>query len=163
MIIYEKLVLTSAWIAAILYGIAGIMLTYEVGARYLFIAPTSWAAELSQLALIYGTLLAMPWALQHRRHIQINAIIDKLNDLNKRRIGILMMLVLIIFSIYVVIFGFEIFMDSFERGRTTGSLLDLPSWIAELPVPFCFFMLIIQALIELKKMVSGITPPSGDH
>ena len=52
MIIYEKLVLTSAWIAAILYGIAGIMLTYEVGARYLFIAQTSWAAELSQLALI---------------------------------------------------------------------------------------------------------------
>ena len=66
-------------------------------------------------------------------------------------------------SFYVVVYGFEIFIDSFERGRTTGSLLDLPSWIAELPVPFCFLMLIIQAILEIKKMANGITPPSGDH
>ena len=161
--IYEKLILRSAWLSAILYGIAGLMLTYEVGARYLFIAPTSWAAELSQLSLIYGTLLAMPWALQHRRHIQINAIIHKLSEQNQRKIGIIMMLILIIFSFYVVVYGFDIFIDSFERGRTTGSLLDLRSWIAELPVPFCFLMLIIQAILEIKKMVIGITPPSGDH
>jgi TRAP-type C4-dicarboxylate transport system permease small subunit len=163
MIIYEKFILRSAWLAAVLYGIAGIMLTYEVGARYLFIAPTSWAAELSQLTLIYGTLLAMPWALQHRRPIQINAIIHKLSDINQRRIGIIMMITLIVFSLYVVIYGFDIFFDSFQRGRTTGSLLDLPAWIAELPVPFCFLMLIIQAIFEIKKMVSGITPPSGEH
>lgn len=163
MIIYEKFILRSAWLAAVLYGIAGIMLTYEVGARYLFIAPTSWAAELSQLTLIYGTLLAMPWALQHRRHIQINAIIHKLNDINQRRIGVIMMITLIVFSLYIVIYGFDIFFDSFQRGRTTGSLLDLPAWIAELPVPFCFLMLIIQAVFEIKKMVSGITPPSGEH
>ena len=163
MIIYEKFILRSAWLGAVLYCIAGIMLTYEVGARYLFIAPTSWAAELSQLTLIYGTLLAMPWALQHRRHIQINAIIHKLSDINQRRIGIIMMITLIVFSLYVVIYGFDIFFDSFQRGRTTGSLLDLPAWIAELPVPFCFLMLIIQAVFEIKKMVSGITPPSGEH
>ena len=35
--------------------------------------------------------------------------------------------------------------------------------IAELPVPLCFLMLIIQAVFEIKKMVSGITPPSGEH
>ena len=163
MTMYEKLILKSAWLSAILFGLAGIMLTYEVGARYLFIAPTSWAAELSQLSLIYGTLLAMPWALQHRRHIQINAIIHKLSEQNQRKIGIIMMLVLIVFSFYVVVYGFEIFIDSFERGRTTGSLLDLPSWIAELPVPFCFLMLIIQGILEIKKMANGITPPSGDH
>ena len=105
----------------------------------------------------------MPWALQHRRHIQINAIIHKLSEQNQRKIGIIMMLILIVFSFYVVVYGFEIFIDSFERGRTTGSLLDLPSWIAELPVPFCFLMLIIQAILEIKKMANGITPPSGDH
>ena len=158
---FETLIIKSAWLSAILFGMAGIMLTYEVGARYLFIAPTIWAAELSQLSLIYGTLLAMPWALQHRRHIQINAIIHKISEKNQRIIGIIMMIILIIFSSYVVIYGFEIFLDSFQRGRTTGSLLDLPSWIAELPVPVCFLMLIIQAIFEIQKMAMGITPPSG--
>ena len=55
--------------------------------------------------IIYGTLLAMPWALQFRRHIQINAIIHKLSDLNQRRIGIVMMIILIVFSLYVTIYG----------------------------------------------------------
>ena len=160
---FETLIIKSAWLSAILFGMAGIMLTYEVGARYLFIAPTIWAAELSQLSLIYGTLLAMPWALQHRRHIQINAIIHKISEKNQRIIGIIMMIILIIFSSYFVLYGFEIFLDSFQRGRTTGSLLDLPSWIAELPVPVCFLMLIIQAIFEILKMASGITPPSGEH
>jgi TRAP-type C4-dicarboxylate transport system permease small subunit len=94
---FETLIIKSAWLSAILFGMAGIMLTYEVGARYLFIAPTIWAAELSQLSLIYGTLLAMPWALQHRRHIQINAIIHKISEKNQRIIGIIMMIILIIF------------------------------------------------------------------
>ena len=51
---FETLIINSAWLSAILFGMAGIMLTYEVGARYLFIAPTIWAAELSQLSLIFG-------------------------------------------------------------------------------------------------------------
>ena len=33
------------WIAAMLFFLAGAMLTYEVVARYLFVAPTIWAAE----------------------------------------------------------------------------------------------------------------------
>jgi C4-dicarboxylate transporter DctQ subunit len=121
--LYEQLTLKSAWLAALLYGASGVMLTYEVGARYLFIAPTSWASELSQLCLIYGTLLAMPWALQFRRHIQINAIIHKLSDLNQRRIGIVMMIILIVFSLYVTIYGFEIFYESFEKGRTPSTFM----------------------------------------
>jgi len=119
---FETLIIKSAWLSAILFGMAGIMLTYEVGARYLFIAPTIWAAELSQLSLIYGTLLAMPWALQHRRHIQINAIIHKISEKNQRIIGIIMMIILIIFSSYVVIYGFEIFLDSFQMQIKTTLL-----------------------------------------
>ena len=163
MIYFEKIIDLVAWLSAWLFCVAGFMLSYEVVARYFFLAPTSWAAELSQLSLIYGTLLAMPWALKSRKHIQINLVINRLSKTYKKIINILIMIILIIFSSYVMIFGFEIFYDSFFRGRTTGSLLDLPAWIAELPVPFCFLMLIIQAVFEIKKMVSGITPPSGEH
>ena len=41
----------TAWIAAVLLAGTGVMLTYEVVARYFFNAPTIWAAELSQLFL----------------------------------------------------------------------------------------------------------------
>ena len=73
------------------------------------------------------------------------------------------MVILAVFCIYVTAYGWTIFEDSYERGRTTGSLLDLPSWIAELPVPVFFAVLGIQAVIEIWKLVSGQPIPMGVH
>ncbi len=163
MIYFEKFVNFLAWVSAILFCLAGFMLSYEVAARYFFLSPTIWAAELSQISLIYGTLLAMPWALKFRKHIQINLVINKLSLSSKKLFNIITMLILIIFSTYVTIFGFEIFYDSFIRGRTTGSLLNLPSWIAEFSIPFCFFLLAIQSIFEIIKILKGIEPPKSEH
>ena len=56
----------------------------------------------------------MPWALKSRKHIQINLVINRLSKTNKKKIiNILIMIILIIFSSYVMIFGFEIFMILF--------------------------------------------------
>ena len=163
MIYFEKIIDLFAWLSAWLFCIAGFMLSYEVIARYFFLSPTIWAAELSQISLIYGTLLAMPWALKSRKHIQINLVINKLSKNYKKFINILIMIVLLIFSFYVMVYGFDIFYDSLIRGRTTGSLLNLPSWIAELSVPFCFLLLLIQSLIEIIKLFKNIEPPESDH
>ncbi len=150
---FEQMSLAFAWLAAWLFVLSGIMLSYEVMMRYFFISPTKWAAELSQLCLIYGTLLAMPWMLQNRRHIQINAVTDRLGKKIQHLLSLLTLFILMIFSGYVTIYGWLIFYDSYERGRTTGSLLDLPSWIAELSVPVFFFILLIQAIIESWKIL----------
>ena len=101
--------------------------------------------------------------LQHRRHIQINAITSLLSDRIQRVVGILTMAILILFCFFVVVYGWQIFYDSFERGRTTGSLLDLPSWVAELPVPVLFAFLAIQAITEIWKLASGKPIPTGGH
>ena len=160
---FERMTHAFAWIAAWLFALSGAMLSYEVVARYFFLAPTKWAAELSQLCLIYGTLLSMSWLLQHRRHIQINAVTTRLPDGVHRITALVTMIILIVFCIYVTAYGWMIFEDSFERGRTTGSLLDLPSWIAELPVPVFFAVLGVQAVIEIWKLISGKPIPKGGH
>jgi TRAP-type C4-dicarboxylate transport system permease small subunit len=105
----------------------------------------------------------MPWILRYRRNIQINAITAKLPDIAQRITAVITMCVLIAFCVYVTIYGWDIFYDSFERGRTTGSLMDLPIWIAELPVPLFFFCLAVQAIIEIKKLIDGLPIPTGGH
>ena len=148
MIWFDRLVLSLAWFAAVLFTVAGIMLTYEVMARYFFIRPTIWAAELSQLCLIWGCLIAMAWLLSARRHIAVDAVMQLLPVGVQRWVEAAAMLVVAAFSAMVTWKGWDIFLDSFERGRTTGSLLDLPSWIVELAVPLGFGLLFIQSLIE---------------
>ncbi|MEP2703591.1 MAG: TRAP transporter small permease [Roseibium sp.] len=155
---FSKVLVALAWVSAALFVLSGCMLTYEVTARYLFVAPTIWAAELSQLCLIWGTLIAMPWLLSARRHISVDAIFENLGRNGKQVCNLLSMIFVAVFSVIVASKGFGIFYDSFERGRTTGSMLDLPIWISELAVPVGFGLLFIQALIELGK-----SRPKIDH
>lgn len=144
--------------AAFLFVAAGVMLTYEVLARYFFTKPTIWAAELSQLCLIWGSLIAMAWALSARRHIAVDAVVSHLSPAVRRWTDTAAMLVIVWLSAVVVWKGGDIFLDSFVRGRTTGSMLDLPSWVAELAVPFGFSVLLVQALVEAIRSASGNNP-----
>ncbi len=137
---------------ACLLATTGAMLTYEVIARYFFIKPTIWAAELSQLCLIWGCLLSLGWVLNMRRHITVNAITGLLPPLAQRLCVVVSLLILITFSAIVAYWGWDIFHDSWVRGRTTGSLLNLPSWVAELAVPVGFALLTVQALVELLSL-----------
>ncbi|MCY4153580.1 MAG: TRAP transporter small permease [Aestuariivita sp.] len=139
----------AAVVAAGLLAFTGAMLTYEVVARYFFIRPTIWAAELSQLSLIWGCMLAMAYLLHIRRHITVNAITNRLSPNIKRFCVSLSFGLVAVFSSLVTLWGWVIFADSFERGRTTGSLLNLPTWVAELAIPVGFFLLTLQAIIEI--------------
>ncbi|MFN0263101.1 TRAP transporter small permease [Tepidamorphus sp. 3E244] len=155
MIAFSRFSLALAWGAAALFTLAGVMLTYEVVARYFFTKPTIWAAELSQLCLIWGSLIAMGWALSNRRHIRVTAITSLLGHGPQRALELFAMVAVALFSAIVVWKGFDIFYDSFERGRTTGSLLNLPSWVAELSVPFGFAVLFVQSLVESVRLLRG--------
>lgn len=160
---FDRLTLILAWVAAILFVLAGCMLTYEVLARYFFVRPTIWAAELSQLCLIWGSLLGMPWALSARRHISVDAVTRLLSPKIQRLVEIIAMACILAFSVMVTFKGWEIFYESFERGRTSGTMLDLPAWIAELPVAIGFALLAIQAVIEIVGLLQGKDIPKGAH
>mgnify|MGYP000740056597 CR=1 FL=1 len=56
------------------YFAIGLMLGFEVVARYFFNAPTIWAEELSRLTFIFATLLAGPALLRHNQHIRVTGL-----------------------------------------------------------------------------------------
>ncbi|MCR9089054.1 MAG: TRAP transporter small permease [Rhodobacteraceae bacterium] len=148
-------------IGAVLMAATGIMLTYEVIARYFFIRPTIWAAELSQLCLIWGCLLAMAHLLTLRRHITVNAVTTLLPRAAQKLCAVFALAVVIAFSAIVAFWGFDIFHESFVRGRTTGSLLNLPVWIAEAAVPVGFGLLALQGIVEMLRMRGSDTTSLG--
>ena len=148
-------------LGAVLMALTGVMLTFEVAARYFFIKPTIWAAELSQLCLIWGCLLSMGWLLSQRRHITVNAVTSLLPKTAQKICVGVALLFIIVFSSIVTIWGWDIFYDSFSRGRTTGSLLNLPTWVAELAVPLGFGLLTLQALADLVALPRDATQSLG--
>jgi len=154
--------LAAAWVSTLLFTCAGVFLTYEVVARYVFDAPTIWAAEISQLCLIWGTPIAMAWLLSSRRHIRVNAVTGRMTPGWRRVAEILSLLVIIAFSAVVTWKGWWIAEDSLVRGRTSGTMLDLPAWIGEAAVPAGFALLIAAALKGLAQAFTRDIPQDGD-
>lgn len=161
---FQRLICFCAWIAACLMVAAGAMLTYEVMARYFFIRPTIWAAELSQLCLIWGCMIAMPQLMKARQHIAVNAVTSLLSAGARRVAEISALIGVLAFSAIVAVYGWDIFLDSFLRGRTTGSLLNMPIWIVELAVPVGFALLCVQIIVEIVHLLrGGALPEEAAH
>ena len=78
-----------------------------------------------------------------------------------------MLAFIVALSAVIVYYGSGIAMDSFTRGRTTGSMLDVPAWWSQASIPACFALLGIQALAEaLRVAVNGVdsaAPQRVDH
>lgn len=141
--------------AAWLYFATGIMLGYEVVARYFFNAPTIWAAEVSQLFLIWGTFLAMAHALRNDQHIRIEIVVARLGPAPRRLLRAFSLICIALLSGVVVWYGWGIAWDSLERGRSTGTMLNIPNWWTEMVIPVGFGLLLLQALVELWRLRRG--------
>jgi len=161
---FQRLIKTCAWIAAILMVAAGGMLTFEVVARYFFIRPTIWAAELSQLCLIWGCMVGMPQLMKSRQHITVSAVTSLMNQRTRRVVEICALFCILVFAVIVAVYGWGIFHESWVRDRTTGSLLNMPIWIVELAIPIGFAMLSVQVVIEINGLLrGGAIPEEAAH
>ncbi len=161
----DRMTALLAQIGAWAYFAIGLMLCYEVTARYVFNAPTIWATEIATLAMIWGTFLGAAALLHRGQHIRIGIVIDRLPCLVQHRIESVLFLLIAIFSAVVVWYGTPIAYDSFATGRTTGSMLDVPTYWSEAAVPVGFAFLGLQALVEAVRALrrGAGEPPAMKH
>ena len=64
----------AAGLAAALFFFIGLIVTYEVVMRYVFLNPTRWVEESSRVLQIYAVFLACAWLVGRREHIRITVI-----------------------------------------------------------------------------------------
>ena len=65
------------------------------------------------------------------------------------------MLFILFFSSFVVYYGWIIAYDSLKVGRTSSTILDVPSFLTELAIPLCFFLLVIRVSIEIVRKIGS--------
>ena len=149
----------GAW----MFFLTGAMITYEVLARYIFNAPTIWAAELSQLLLLWGSFVAMATLLRQRAHIRITLLTARLNPLGRLICETFSLLFIAGFSGVATWYGWFIAYDSLERGRSTGTMLNIPNWWSEMVIPVGFLLLLLQCLVEIPRVLRHGAPVDVHH
>ena len=144
----------------------GLMLTYEVIARYVFLAPTQWTQDIAVTLQIWFTYLGMALALKQRQMIRITAFLAIAPLWMRYLMETLALVVIAAFSAVATVKGFDMFMDSIQMGRRQPTMLALPNWIAEIPIVIGFGLLFIKACADLIRLPFGPAPSfslTGEH
>ena len=154
----------SEWmgqISAILFFVIGLMISYEVVARYVFFAPTSWAEEGARLLQLWATYLAMGYVLKSGGLIRITVLTDMLGATSRRILEIVALLWMLFFCVYAFWLGVEVVIESVEIGRATATMNQVPKFWTESAIPAGFFILIIQVLAQIWRQLRN-QPESSD-
>ena len=149
----DKIIKYSGYLASALFISIGFIISYEVISRYVFNAPTIWVNEISRFLQIWATYLALTYSFHKKDFIRITVFYDKIGDRGKKILDFISTIFIIFFSVFVVYYGWLIAYDSLEVGRTSSTILDLPSFLTELAIPLCFSFLLIRVLIEFIKFI----------
>ena len=64
----------AARLASALLFIIGLIITYEVVMRYVFLNPTRWVEESARVLQVYAVFLACAWLVGKRKHIRITVV-----------------------------------------------------------------------------------------
>ena len=153
--IVDRISRTFGLIGALLMFMTGVFLTYEVVARYVLHAPTTWAQEVSELFLLWGVFLMLGWLIQGRKNIAIDVIYARLSRGPQRVLDILSLAFVFIFLVLTVQAGTEMVIDSIARGTTTGTMVDIPIYWEEAAVPFGCAWAAVQTAVEIFRAVTG--------
>ena len=150
---YDKIVKYSGYLASALFITIGFIVSYEVIMRYLFNSPTIWVNEVSRFLQIWATYLALTYSFHKKDFIRITVIYDRLNENGKKILDFISFIFIIIFSSFVVYYGWLIAYDSLKVGRTSSTILDVPSFLTELAIPLCFAFLVLRVILEALKYI----------
>jgi len=150
---YDKIVKYSGYLASALFITIGFIVSYEVIMRYLFNSPTIWVNEVSRFLQIWATYLALTYSFHKKDFIRITVIYDRLNENGKKILDFISFIFILIFSSFVVYYGWLIAYDSLKVGRTSSTILDVPSFLTELAIPLCFAFLVLRVILEAMKYI----------
>jgi len=154
---FDKVVKYSGYLASALFISIGFIVSYEVIMRYLFNSPTIWVNEVSRFLQIWATYLALTYSFHKQDFIRITVIYDRLNETGKKILDFISFIFIIIFSCFVVYYGWLIAYDSLKVGRTSSTILDVPSFLTELAIPLCFAFLVIRVILEAIRYIRNFS------
>ena len=133
------------------------VICYEVFARYVFNAPTSWVSEIAAYLLVAVAFLGLAAAQREGSHIQVELLLGMLPE----KAAAELQLVANWLGFFVaVLFAWQA--ASFTAGEYVGGalswgLLATPQWLPQVPIGIGFVLFAMALLADSYRM----RPPAG--
>lgn len=153
--IIDRLTILAGMIAAILIGVAILLVCQMVFIRYVLVGSTAWQTEVVTFSLVASVLLGSAWVLKERGHVAVGIVTENAQPQAQRRLLILSDFVIAVFASIMTWKGGIITWEAFKGSWTSESIYEFPLWIPYLSMPVGFGLLLLQALALMVRAVRG--------
>ena len=143
--------------ASYLFLVIVAITAYEVVMRYVFNAPTIWVHEVAVALAATCFVIGGPLVHQHRQHITISVIYERLGPATQRWARALGSFMALVFSVLLTYAAWLQATVAVRAGETSGTALNwpIPAYLKALLV-FAAAILAVQSLLQLVQDVRRV-------
>ena len=117
-----------------------------------FFEPLLWSEELARYVFIWVAFLGWVIANQRKSHIHISLVIDRSAPLQKRALGILADLLVIVFALIFIVEGWRLVQNNLEIETVT---LFFDFWVVYLIIPISALATLVVVSCDLVAQFGG--------
>ena len=139
-----------ALLGGVLLVAVGGLISYEVVARFLFNAPTTWILDVSIYLTMWATFLAVGHTLRAGAHVRMDLYVRRLAPRARRATDAVVAVLALAFSALLTWQGLQSIADAVRLGEVTLSTIRVPLWVPLAAIPTGGLILVAGWLLCLR-------------
>jgi len=157
----DGLTLWAAVTGGFLFIVITLIVFYEIVARYVFNAPTTWSIDVSIYLVMWATFLGAAYTLKEGGHIMVDVVVVKFSPRHVRRIRLAIYTLVLVFCLVLLWRGTLACINAVRFNEVTLSAHRFPLWLPMSAIPAGSFLLILQSICKIidSRSVPGEEKP----
>ena len=157
----DRLSELAGYASAVLILASMLIVCYGVLLRYVFGASTVWQLELSTYFLMFAAFVGGAYGLKHGDHVNLSLIVDRLGGKTRLYVQLLASVLGFVFVAVVAVIAFDLWWETTQSGRTSGTAWNVPLTYPYLIVPLGMTLIALQYLVIVVQNFQRIK--TGDQ
>jgi TRAP-type C4-dicarboxylate transport system permease small subunit len=147
--LYRGLMQGCGVLAALVIGVAVLLVCYDVLGRNLGLKSLPWIVEVSEYSLPLVTLLAAPWLLYRAEHVKLDLLGTALRPAALQILERIAAALGLAVSLTITWYALKLMADSKSVGAMVVKSLVFPEWWLFVPVPLSFGLMALECARRL--------------
>jgi len=147
--------------AAILIGLAVLVICDMVIVRYFFDVPTIWQIDVVTYSIVAATFVGSAFVLMTRGHVNVEILPLYLGPSARYWLALFTIVLSLSFCVVLFVLCTQYWYQAWSEGWHSNTVWRARLWIPYLSMPFGLGLLVLQYVAELICLVTGRALPFG--
>lgn len=147
--------------AAILIGLAVLVICDMIIVRYFFSVPTIWQIDVVTYSIVAATFVGSAYVLMTRGHVNVEILPLYLGPRSRFWLALFTILLSLAFCVVLFVLCTQYWYQAWSEGWHSNTVWRARLWIPYLSMPVGLGLLVLQYFAELICLVTGRAPPFG--